>query len=90
MDANAHPKHDLERVIKFIFGEAPEPFWFLRQGLGGRIFLALQKIWLMVLVKTRAYRYQLVGKQCQYTHHRPSENTNQIIQEAGIFMTSLK
>ena len=39
MDANAHPNHDLERVIKFIFGEAPEPFWF-RKEAG---FLALQK-----------------------------------------------
>ena len=38
MDANAHPNHDLERVIKFIFGEAPEPFWFRGHGLGGRIF----------------------------------------------------
>ena len=53
MDANADPNRDLEDIIKFIFGKAPEPFW-VRKEAG---FLALQKIWLMVLVKTRAYRY---------------------------------
>ena len=57
MDANADPNRDLEHIIKFIFGNAPEPFW-VRNEAG---FLALQKIWLMVLVKTRAYRYHWSG-----------------------------
>ena len=83
MDANADPNRDLKRVIKFLFGKAPEPFWQLALVLErARNFSPVEKIWSTILVKTRAYRYQLIGKSHNIfiIDHRKIP----IIQEAGI------